>query len=283
MHFSGENDLRWGVVKWYYGLMAEHGPGVPEGFPDAGNRVWDPQAIVRQVRSRLVGRKQTKRGKKAVTGADGETDTSRSRLFCCARNKMKRDIIDTLRRHFGCLDEQVTCSRVKPFLPGLLIPILRIRIPTPITVHIDHCPECADDLKALGDLGLSPAQLERLERLYDRAQVLTDAPSQNSVASTERDEKTCSPAAPGWGTRRTQPGAAGLPGGSGRLSSSGISSGGPLLRSFRQGLGERWQCRRARAKIAAFVRGRIENIDGAILNHLCTCPRCRVSAVTRSR
>jgi hypothetical protein len=46
------------------------------------------------------------------------------------------------------------------------MPSAQIRIPTPITVHLDHCPECADDLKALRNLGLTAEQLERLERLY---------------------------------------------------------------------------------------------------------------------
>jgi hypothetical protein len=75
------------------------------------------------------------------------------------------DIIDTLSR-LPLPERAVTCSRVKPFLPGLLLPEVQVRIPTPITVHLDHCPECTEDLEALRDLGLSPEQLERLERLY---------------------------------------------------------------------------------------------------------------------
>ena len=46
-------------------------------------------------------RKQIDRLKEAVNGAGGETDGGRS--------EMKRDIIDTLNLHFGCLEEQVTC------------------------------------------------------------------------------------------------------------------------------------------------------------------------------
>jgi hypothetical protein len=196
MCLSRENGLRWGEVKWYYDFMAEHGPGVPE-------------AIARRVRRCLVFRKQIDRLQEAVTGAGGEADTSRS--------KMKRDIIDTLSGHFRCLNEQVTCSRVKPFLPGLLLPTVQVRIPTPITVHLDHCPECAEDLEALRDLGLGPEQLERLERLY------------HSPAAQDR-----------------------------RL------------------------CRKARSRIAAFVRGSLHGIEGELLDHLCTCPQCR-SRVYRSR
>jgi hypothetical protein len=192
MCLSWENGLHWGEGKWYYDYAAEHGPGVPE----AGGR---------RVRRGLLFRKQIDRLQEAVTGAGGEADTSRP--------KMKRDIIDTLSGHFRCLDEQVTCARVKPFLPGLLLSSVQIRIPTPITVHLDHCPECADDLEALRDLGLSPEQLERLEQLYH------------------------GPAAP-----------------------------------------ERQLCRQARSKIAAFVRGSLDEIEGELLDHLCTCPRCRARA-----
>ncbi len=196
MCLSWENGLHWGEVKWYYDYVVEHGPGVPE-------------AIARRVRRCLVFRKQLDRLQEAVTGAGGEANASRS--------KMKRDIIDTLSGHFRCLNEQVTCARVKPFLPGLLLPSVQVRIPTPITVHVDHCPECADDLEALRDLGLSAEQLERLEQLYH----------------------------------------------------------GPAA-------GERRLCRKARSKIGAFVHGSLDGIEGELLDHLCTCARCR-SRVYRSR
>jgi hypothetical protein len=189
MRLSGQNVLHSEAMKWYYGWVAGHGPGVPG-------------SIAHHIRQCLICRKQTSRLKEAVTGAGGETDVRRS--------EMKRDIIDTLSLHFGCLGEQVNCSRVKPFLPGLLVPALRIRIPTPITVHLDHCTECAEDLEALRDLNLSAEQLERLEHLY----------------SQKHPED-------------------------------------PRL------------CRRARTRIAAFVRGSLDEIDPEILDHLCTCPSCR--------
>jgi hypothetical protein len=146
MCLSGQNVLHSEAVQWYYDLVVGRAPGVPE-------------AMIRHIRRCWVCRKRILRLKEAVTGAGGETDGSRS--------EMKRDVIDTLSLHFGCLDEQVTCSRVRPFLPGLLMPSVQIRIPTPITVHIDHCSECAEDLEVLGDLGLNAEQLERLQQLYE--------------------------------------------------------------------------------------------------------------------
>ena len=154
MRLSGQNVLHYRAVQWYYDVVAGRGPGVPE-------------AILRHIRQCWACRKQIHRLKEAVNGAGGETDGGRA--------EMKRDIIDTLNLHFGCLEEQVTCLRVKPFLPGLLMPSVQIRIPTPITVHIDHCPECAEDLEALRDLGLGAEQLARLEQLYRHEQTIASA------------------------------------------------------------------------------------------------------------
>ncbi len=55
-----------------------------------------------------------------------------------------------------------------PFLPGLATSCLDLRIPTPITVHVDHCPQCAADLAALKGLGLSDEQLGSVGRLYEQ-------------------------------------------------------------------------------------------------------------------
>lgn len=64
-----------------------------------------------------------------------------------------RRLIGELERHLELLGERVTCARVRPFLPGLLDPSVTIRIPTPVTVHVDNCPECAGDLESLREGG----------------------------------------------------------------------------------------------------------------------------------
>jgi len=75
--------------------------------------------------------------------------------------------IETLTEQFQLLDEDATCTRIKPLLPGLLGASPQIRIPTPVTVHVDHCPSCAQDLAALGGLDLTANQLKRLGRLFE--------------------------------------------------------------------------------------------------------------------
>jgi len=71
-----------------------------------------------------------------------------------------------LRLHFAYTGEHVTCDTVKPFLPGLLHPALEIRIPTPITAHLDNCPECTEDIERIRELGLNREQLCRLSQLF---------------------------------------------------------------------------------------------------------------------
>jgi len=83
-----------------------------------------------------------------------------------------------LRLHFEYIGEPVKCDTVKPFLGSLADPVLKIRIPTPITTHIHKCKACRDDLQKLIELRLPHKYLCRL------GQILVDKPVE--------DEFTCS-------------------------------------------------------------------------------------------
>ncbi len=77
------------------------------------------------------------------------------------------ETIEALAQQFQLLDERVTCSQAKPLLPELALRSPQIRIPTPVTVHVDHCAQCAGDLAAIRALRLSADQLKRLGRLLN--------------------------------------------------------------------------------------------------------------------
>ncbi len=81
-----------------------------------------------------------------------------------------------LESHFSCLDHPVDCSTVKRFLPVLAVPTLQVTIPTPITVHLEHCPACLRDFQALQNLHLTDAQLSRLSRVFAGESCQGDAP-----------------------------------------------------------------------------------------------------------
>jgi len=71
-----------------------------------------------------------------------------------------------LKLHFTYVGKDVTCATVRPFLPSLLDPALQIRIPTPITAHLDKCEQCKEGLERLQGLHLSPKQLRTLNQLF---------------------------------------------------------------------------------------------------------------------
>jgi hypothetical protein len=82
------------------------------------------------------------------------------------QSQRDRGLVAELQSQFEFLDEPLTCDRARAFLPNLLVPAAPIRIPTPVTVHVDQCPACAEDLESLRALDLSAEQLARLGRLY---------------------------------------------------------------------------------------------------------------------
>ena len=77
------------------------------------------------------------------------------------------ETIEALTLQFELLDEHVTCCDIKPFLPRLAMISPQIRIPTPVTVHVDHCAPCTEDLAALRELNLTNDQLKRLSRFLE--------------------------------------------------------------------------------------------------------------------
>lgn len=77
--------------------------------------------------------------------------------------------IEALGWHFAWLGEPVSCSHVRRFLGDLLSRSRKIRIPTPISIHVEHCPQCRGDLAALRRRNLTDDQLERLGRFYSES------------------------------------------------------------------------------------------------------------------
>lgn len=75
-------------------------------------------------------------------------------------------IIKWFRLQFSYIGKHVTCEAVKPFLPGLLDPALEVKIPTPITAHLDNCQQCQEDLEIIRQMGLNGRQLHRLSELF---------------------------------------------------------------------------------------------------------------------
>ena len=96
------------------------------------------------------------------------------RLIDLSQYKKNVAITSLLELHFAYVGKAVDCGTVKPFLPNLADPKLTIKIPTPITAHIDRCPACLGELQAIRDMKLTHRQLCRL------SQILADEPSKDA-------------------------------------------------------------------------------------------------------
>jgi hypothetical protein len=80
-----------------------------------------------------------------------------------SEQRRRDSVVSTLLSlHFAWIDKPVTCKSAKPFLASLADPLLQITIPTPITVHIDKCRRCSDELSTIKNSGLTHKQLCRL-------------------------------------------------------------------------------------------------------------------------
>jgi hypothetical protein len=115
-----------------------------------------PRAVAEHIRYCVHCRTQIRQLEAAVAESEAQD----------RRPRGDTDVIGALSLHFAHIGDDVTCAKAKSFLPALLVPSLTIRIPTPITVHVDHCRQCAKDLEAIRELELRPEQLARLSRLY---------------------------------------------------------------------------------------------------------------------
>jgi len=88
-------------------------------------------------------------------------------------------ITTNLGLHFAYIGSSVTCDTVKPFLPSQADPLLEVGVPTPITVHLDKCQQCADDLETIRQLSLTHKQLCRLGQLF------AEKPSKDAISCSQ--------------------------------------------------------------------------------------------------
>jgi len=95
--------------------------------------------------------------KQVLTGSENQPDSQ-------LHNKLS-SIRDVLNLHFAYIGKPVTCNIASPFLPMMLEPLFDVKVPTPITAHLNICQQCSDDLKTIKGLGLKHSQLCRLSRL----------------------------------------------------------------------------------------------------------------------
>lgn len=170
--YGNDKNLCQEAKEYYYEILCRDGIVVPE-------------AVTRHVESCSFCQEQIRRlgdtFVQADVGIDSPGDVSDTTS------------LDALNRQFEFLGETVTCSHVRPFLPDLLVSSTRVRIPTPITVHVENCPQCTKDLAAIGKLGLSDDQLGRLGRFYEQSLFgeVSDEACDANFECGSRDARPC--------------------------------------------------------------------------------------------
>jgi hypothetical protein len=130
-----------------------------------------PEAVAAHIEHCQDCQEQLSRLTSALTIAESHTEAG--------NGQVGSDITKILTYHLTYIGKPVTCESVKPFLPGLSDPALVTSVPTPITVHIDNCQKCSEDLETIRRLNLNRKQLRRLSRLF------TDKPDESDVSCTE--------------------------------------------------------------------------------------------------
>ncbi|UCG48676.1 MAG: hypothetical protein JSU94_02655 [Phycisphaerales bacterium] len=143
---------------YYYDLLsAQTSPGIP-------------RSVAEHVEECQFCQEEMARLEAAVAGAGARLD--------CDLSNRNSAITAVLKMHFAYADKSVTCNIVRPFLPSIAVADFEISIPTPITVHLENCRACGQDLLTLKSLGLSRKQLYRLGRLF------AEKPSEDIVSCT---------------------------------------------------------------------------------------------------
>ena len=126
-----------------------------------------PESIIDHIEECQHCQEQINELKIVLAQAEGRTQLE--------QGQVRSAVTSMLKLHFAHVGERVTCETVRPFLPTLLDPVLEIRIPTPITAHLDNCKQCSQDLETIRTLNLNRMQLCRL------SQFLAEKPAEDGV------------------------------------------------------------------------------------------------------
>jgi hypothetical protein len=80
-------------------------------------------------------------------------------------NQRDTQVTTILASHFNLINKEVTCGVAKRFIPSLASLSFDIKIPTPITAHIENCKLCKYDLDKIRKLNLTHEQFAYLGRI----------------------------------------------------------------------------------------------------------------------
>jgi hypothetical protein len=137
-----------------------------------------PESVIVHIKQCQYCQEQVSQLTRVLSVAGGQTESENGQVSSSTAMMLKL--------HLAYIGKPVSCETIRPFLPSLLDPAMRIGIPTPITVHIDNCQKCSGDLEAIQKLNLSRRQLRRLSQMFadgDTGDEIGCAEAQNVIPS----------------------------------------------------------------------------------------------------
>ncbi|MCF7955908.1 MAG: hypothetical protein K9M75_08920, partial [Phycisphaerae bacterium] len=101
-----------------------------------------------------------------------------------------------LELHFAYIGKNVGCCQAKAFIAPMSIDKFNVNIPTPITVHFNHCPACSADLKMVRDIALPEETLFKVGQVLapfsssdpHETEDITDAVSGIDLKESDREK-----------------------------------------------------------------------------------------------
>jgi hypothetical protein len=130
-----------------------------------------PEFVIDHIKQCQRCQEQLSRLTRVLSIAEGHIESKQGQVSSA--------ITTMLKLHLAYIGKPVTCATIKPFLPSLLDPALEIGIPTPITVHLDNCQKCSEDLEVIQRLNISRKQLRRLSQLF------AEEPAEDNVSCSQ--------------------------------------------------------------------------------------------------
>ena len=116
-----------------------------------------PESVLNHIEQCRHCQEQINQLEKVLSQAEGQVESQQR------QNRIA--VTEMLKLHLAYVGKRVTCQAVRPFLPVSLDADLEIKIPTPITAHLDNCQQCREDLETIRELNLNRKQLWRLGQL----------------------------------------------------------------------------------------------------------------------
>ena len=128
---------------YYYDFLEGHKP------EDISEQLWQHMESCDHCKTEILLLKV------AIDKADKDPEAMRANIVTTTRLELQ----------FAYEGQSVGCDIVKPFMPLFLSPDFPIRTKTPITLHIESCPQCLADVESLQALDLDQKRLILLSQI----------------------------------------------------------------------------------------------------------------------